>query len=97
MLAGGGLGDERGNGCFVGGAGCYPGEGEFFAGQGCGGGLPAQQGAVSPGGAAGVCVDFVFELRPAGGGKLAERLAAGFDLVGQGARQVGQRVDGGGF
>ena len=90
-------GDECCDGGFVGGAGCYPGEGEFFAGQGCGGGLPAQQGAVSPGGAAGVCVDFVFELRPAGGGKLAERLAAGFDLVGQGARQVGQRVDGGGF
>ena len=46
-------GDERCDGGFVGGAGCYPGEGEFFAGQGCGGGLPAQQGAVSPGGAAG--------------------------------------------
>ena len=49
-------GDECFDGGFVGGAGCYPGEGDLFAGYGGGGGLPAQQGAGSPGGAAGVCV-----------------------------------------
>ena len=95
MLAGGGLGDERGNGCFVGGAGCHPGQGDLFTGYGCGGGFPAQQGAVAPGGTAGVCVDFVFELGFAGCRQVAVGLAAGFDGVGQGACQVGQRVDGG--
>ena len=97
MLAGGGLGDERGNGCFVGGAGCHPGQGDLFTGYGCGGGFPAQQGAVAPGGAARVCVDFVFELRFAAGRQVAVGLAAGFDAVGQGACQVGHGVDGGRF
>ena len=94
-MAGGWLGDEGCDGGFVSGAGCHPGQGDFFAGDGCGGGLPAQQGVVSPRGAAGVCVDFVFEVRFAGRGQVAVGLAARFDAVGQGACQVGQRVDGG--
>lgn len=49
-------GDEGCNGGFVCSAGGHPGQGEFFASQGCGGGLKAHEGAVSPGGTAGVCV-----------------------------------------
>ena len=95
-MAGGWLGDEGCYGGFVGSAGCHPSEGDLFTGNGCGGGLPAQQGAVTPGGAARVCVDFVFELGFAAGRQVAVGLAAGFDAVGQGACQVGQGVDGGG-
>ena len=94
-MAGGGLGDEGCYGGLIRCAGCYPSEGDLFAGDGCGGGFPAQQGAVAPGGAAGVCIDFVFELRFAAGRQVAVGLAAGFDAVGQGACQVGQGVDGG--
>lgn len=94
-MAGGWLGDEGCYGGFVGSAGCHPSEGDLFTGNGGGGGLPAQQGAVAPGCTACVCVDFVFELRFAAGRQVAVGLAAGFDAVGQGACQVGQRVDGG--
>lgn len=94
-MAGGWLGDEGCDGGFVGSAGCHPSEGDLFTGNGGGGGLPAQQGAVAPGGTAGVCIDFVFKVGLPACGQVAVGLAAGFDAVGQSACQVGQGVDGG--
>ena len=94
-MAGGGLGDEGCYGGLIRCAGCHPSEGDLFTGDGGGGGFPAQQGAVAPGCGAGICVDFVFELRFAAGRQVAVGLAASFDGVGQGACQVGQGVDGG--
>ena len=90
-------GDEGCDGRFVCRAGRYPGKGHFLACQFGRGRLPVQQGAFAPGGGPLVCVDCVFEFRPAAFGYFAELLAARLDGVGQGACQVGQRVDLGAF
>ena len=74
-------------------AGRHPGQGEFLAGQAHRRGLELKNGVVSPGGAALVGVDAVFEFGPQAVGHFAELLGAGLDGVGQAAGQVGQGVD----